>query len=122
MAEGMFYERTLKMRPATARLGIALVGLTLLSSAAYAQTPAKPQTSSTSTSEKDTRSAKTTAGGDTGLFFVPTAEVLPAKKFSFSLYRTNIDDGQGFSDISHFPVTVGVAWAGTWRSSARGTR
>ena len=37
----------------------------------------------------------------------PTAEVLPAKRFSFSLYRTNIDDGQGFSDISHFPVTLG---------------
>src|SRR5512147_720478 len=63
-------------------------------------------------SEKETRSAKTTASGDTGLFFVPTAEVLPAKKFSFSLYRTNIDDGQGFTDVSNWPVTLGVGIGG----------
>jgi outer membrane protein OmpA-like peptidoglycan-associated protein len=105
----MFYERTLKMSPMGTRFGAALLGLAIVSSTAYAQTPAKP---ATSTSEKDTRSAKTTASGDTGLFFVPTAEVLPAKRFSFSLYRTNIDDGQGFTDISNFPVTVGVGVGG----------
>src|SRR5262249_36612284 len=30
------------------------------------------------------------------------------KKYSVSFWRTNWDDGQGFSDISHFPVTLGV--------------
>ncbi|MBP8274150.1 MAG: hypothetical protein KAY59_06930, partial [Acidobacteria bacterium] len=79
-----------------------------MTSAAAAQTASKPGTASTS----ETRSAKATASGDTGLFFVPTAEVLPSKKFSFSLYRTNIDDGQGFTDISNFPVTLGVGIGG----------
>jgi peptidoglycan-associated lipoprotein len=39
---------------------------------------------------------------------VPTAEVLPSRKWSVSLYRTNLDDGQGFADISTFPVTFAV--------------
>jgi outer membrane protein OmpA-like peptidoglycan-associated protein len=46
--------------------------------------------------------------GDTGLWFVPTAEVLPARKWSFSLYRVNFDYNQGFTDVSNFPVTFGV--------------
>ena len=90
---------------ASAVLLVALAG----ASSASAQTTA---TTNPPAVQQETRSAKTTASGDTGLFFVPTAEVLPAKKFSFSLYRTNIDDGQGFTDISHFPVTVGVGIGG----------
>ena len=89
---------------ASAVLLVALAG----ASSAHAQATTNPPPSE----QKETRSAKTTASGDTGLFFVPTAEVLPAKKFSFSLYRTNIDDGQGFTDISHFPVTVGIGIGG----------
>ena len=89
---------------ASAVLLVALAG----ASSAYAQTT----TSSSNPPVKETRSAKTTASGDTGLFFVPIAEVLPAKKFSFSLYRTNIDDGQGFTDVSNWPVTVGVGLGG----------
>jgi outer membrane protein OmpA-like peptidoglycan-associated protein len=54
------------------------------------------------------RGAVTTVDGDTGLWFVPTAEVLPHKQWSFSFYRINKDDGQGFSDISNFPITFGV--------------
>jgi len=46
--------------------------------------------------------------GDTGLWWVPTGEVLPNKKFSVSFYRTNMDDGQGFSDYSTFPLTLGI--------------
>jgi outer membrane protein OmpA-like peptidoglycan-associated protein len=42
------------------------------------------------------------------LWFVPTGEVLPSRRWSVSLYRTNIDDGQGFSDISNFPLTFAV--------------
>jgi len=81
-----------------------------MASSAAAQTAPKAAPAAAPASE--TRSAKTTANGDTGLFFVPTAEVLPAKKFSFSLYRTNFDDGQGFSDMSNFPVTLGVGIGG----------
>jgi outer membrane protein OmpA-like peptidoglycan-associated protein len=56
---------------------------------------------------EDTRPATTTFLGDTGLWFVPTAEGLPAKRWSFSAYRTNTDREQGFTDYSHFLATIG---------------
>jgi outer membrane protein OmpA-like peptidoglycan-associated protein len=59
----------------------------------------------------DTRPATTTTAGDTGLWFVPTAEILPARTWSFSLYRVNSDYEQGFTDVSRFPVTIGVGLA-----------
>jgi peptidoglycan-associated lipoprotein len=43
--------------------------------------------------------------GDTGLWYVPTGEVLPRKKWSMSAYRVNYDDNQGFTDVSNWPVT-----------------
>ena len=39
--------------------------------------------------------------GDTGLWFVPTGEVLPAKRWSFSVYRVNFDYNEGFTDVSN---------------------
>jgi outer membrane protein OmpA-like peptidoglycan-associated protein len=69
---------------------------------AYAQTPQTPSESG------ETRPALTTASGTTGLWFVPTGEVLPSRRWSVSLYRVNMDDGQGFTDVSYFPVTFAV--------------
>jgi outer membrane protein OmpA-like peptidoglycan-associated protein len=60
------------------------------------------------TANGETRPATTTFMGDTGLWFVPTAEVLPARKWSVSLYRVNFDYNQGFTDVSDFPITFGV--------------
>ena len=45
--------------------------------------------------------------GDTGLWYVPTGEVLPRKKWSMSAYRVNFDDNQGFTDVSNWPLTFG---------------
>lgn len=59
----------------------------------------------------ETRPATTTTYGDTGLWFVPTGEVLPARKWSFSAQRVNVDDEQGFTDVSNFPVTFGLGLA-----------
>src|SRR5215471_13145705 len=70
---------------------------------------AKPAPASTST---DSRPATTTFLGDTGLWNVPTAEVLPDRKWSISAYRVNFDDNQGFSDISNWPVTFGYGLKG----------
>ena len=42
------------------------------------------------------------------LWYVPTGEVLPRKKWSISAYRVNFDDNQGFSDVSNWPLTFGV--------------
>ncbi len=58
--------------------------------------------------EITTRRGTTTFLGDTGLWFVPTGEILPRGKMSVSGYRANFDRKQGFSDISHFAVTFGV--------------
>src|SRR3954453_19601006 len=76
----------------------------LMAAAASAQTTAQTQSSS-SQSDAATRPATTTFFGDTGLWFVPTAEVVPHKKFSGSGYRANWDYQQGLTDVSHFAVT-----------------
>jgi outer membrane protein OmpA-like peptidoglycan-associated protein len=57
---------------------------------------------------EETRPATTTTRGDTGLWFVPTGEVLPARRWSLSAYRVNFDYTQGFTDVTDFPVTFGV--------------
>ena len=60
----------------------------------------------------DTRPATTTFMGDTGLWFVPTGEVLPPKRWSFSLYRVNFDYTEGFTDVSNWPITFGAGLGG----------
>ena len=58
--------------------------------------------------DSETRPTNTTWLGDTGLWFVPTGEILPDGKWSVSGYRANIDYEQGLSDVSHFVGTFGV--------------
>jgi outer membrane protein OmpA-like peptidoglycan-associated protein len=55
-----------------------------------------------------TRPATTTASGDTGIWFVPTAETLAPRKWSVSVYRVNFDFQPGFTDVSNWPVTFGA--------------
>jgi outer membrane protein OmpA-like peptidoglycan-associated protein len=56
---------------------------------------------------------------------VPTAEALGRKQWSVSFYRTNMDDGQGFSDVSTFPATFGYGLGhgaeifGSWATVTR---
>src|SRR3954470_5712133 len=70
------------------------------------QSTTRQQTSTSSSSTpEETRPATTTFMGDTGLWYVPTGEVLPRKKWSMSAYRVNYDDNQGFTDVSNWPVT-----------------
>ncbi|HSK09062.1 MAG TPA: OmpA family protein [Vicinamibacterales bacterium] len=75
------------------------------------QPPATTTTTTTIDSDADTRPATTTFRGDTGLWFVPTGEVLPARRWSFSLYRANVDFEQGFTDVSTWPITFAVGLA-----------
>ena len=98
-------------------MAVALAGAAAASAqtpSGTGQTPQQPTTQAPTTSPAtgdmsgEFRPATTTFRGDTGLWFVPTAEVLPAGKFSFSLYRTNFDYSQGFTDVSNWPVTFGV--------------
>lgn len=89
------------------------LALLLAATPALAQTPA-PTTppAPADGGEWETRQATTTASGTTGIWFVPTGTVLPDRKWSVSLYRTNFDDGQGFTDISSFPVTFAYGLGG----------
>jgi outer membrane protein OmpA-like peptidoglycan-associated protein len=73
------------------------------SAGAQAQTPATAPPAPADA----TRPATTTFLGDTGLWYVPTGEVLPAKRKSFSAYYSNIDREGGFTDIGRFIGTFG---------------
>src|SRR5688572_15212157 len=72
-----------------------------------AQNQSGTQTSSSSgATPSDTRPATTTFLGDTGLWFVPTAEVLASGKWSASGYRRGTNYVQGFSNVGDFAGTV----------------
>jgi outer membrane protein OmpA-like peptidoglycan-associated protein len=73
-----------------------------------AQNPSGTQTASGSTATSDVRPATTTFFGDTGLWFVPTAEVLAHGKWSASGYRRGTNYIQGFSNIGDFAGTFAV--------------
>ena len=56
------------------------------------------------------RPATTTFFGDTGLWYVPTAEVLPHGKWSASLYRRGTDYLQGHTNVADFAATFGMGF------------
>src|SRR5262245_10685630 len=72
-----------------------------------AQTTTATQTSSSSTAPA-TRPATTTFSGDTGLWFVPSAEVLPGGRWSVSGYRRGTNYVPGFTNVGDFAVTGAV--------------
>jgi outer membrane protein OmpA-like peptidoglycan-associated protein len=59
--------------------------------------------------------------GDTGLWFVPTADTLQTHKGSFSLFRANYDDRQGLTDVNELGLTGAFALSdsvevfGSWK-------
>ena len=88
-------------------LSSAAVLVALAAGPVAGQTPAAggqaPPT--TQTTSEELRPALPTVNGDTGFWFVPTAEVLPAGRWSFSLFGSNGDTKQGLSDFRNFGVT-----------------
>jgi outer membrane protein OmpA-like peptidoglycan-associated protein len=72
------------------------------------------------TGDTTPRPAIPTVLGDTGLWFVPTAETLPKGRISASVNRANFDLTQGRTDVGQFGITgaVGLGSAfelfGTW--------
>ena len=65
-----------------------------------AQPPSSSQTVST-----ETRPATTTFFGDTGLWFVPTGEVLPGGKWSATVYRRGTNWVEGYTNVADFAGT-----------------
>ena len=72
------------------------------------QNPNTQESSSTGTTPEETRPATTTFLGDTGLWFVPTAEVLAHGKWSGSAYRRGTNFIQGYTNVGDFAGTVAV--------------
>src|SRR3954447_23551071 len=100
------------------RVAVAFVWLLALTGSAPAQSGPSgtsagqstqgSQTPSSSTATAETRPATTTFFGDTGLWFAPTAEVLPGGKWSVSGYRRGTNFIQGFTNVGDFAGTFAV--------------
>jgi outer membrane protein OmpA-like peptidoglycan-associated protein len=79
----------------------------LCAAVAGAQTSSTTQSQSSSTSQSadvTTRPAFNTFFGDTGLWFVPTAEVLPEGRWSAAGYRRGTDYKQGYTNVGDFAI------------------
>ena len=94
-------------------LSCGLLVAALGAAPAAAQAPTTTSTSQTATTQDEIvlqgdtnpRPALPTFYGDTGLWFVSTAETLPSRKFSASVFRANFDRRQGLTDVNHIGVT-----------------
>jgi outer membrane protein OmpA-like peptidoglycan-associated protein len=82
-----------------ARLLVSAASCALMNVNAWAQD---------TTSQQDVRPAITSFWGDTGLWFVPTAEVLKPGGWAFGAYRTELDFKQGSTDVAYYPGTLAV--------------
>ena len=104
-----------------------------LASPAKGQTPAQGTTTTTTQTavtqdeivlQGDTtpRPALPTFYGDTGLWFVSTAETMPARRWSLSAFRANWDRRQGLTDVNQIGLTGAFALGnrleifGSWRT------
>ena len=93
------------MKTLARTLGTA-VALAIGAVPVLAQTPAPAAAPQAPAAE--TRPATTSVNGDTGLWFVPTGEILPARKWSFSVYRVDSNFEQGFTNVARWPITFGI--------------
>jgi peptidoglycan-associated lipoprotein len=79
------------------------------------QSSTSAQTSSSSTAPAEaaeTRPATTTFNGDTGLWYVPTAEVLGKGQWSTSVYRRGTNWVQGYTNVADFAGTFAYGIGG----------
>ena len=89
------------------RSSLFAVALACGSSAAHSPRPQHPPSTQTPApaSDESTRPATTTFFGDTGIWFVPTGEVLPDGKWSGSVYRRGTNWIQGYTNVADFAGT-----------------
>ncbi len=84
--------------------------LALLPTAALAQTPAPVSEAPdvATPADKNTRPATTTFFGDTGIWYVPTGEVLGDSTWSASVYRRGTNWIQGYTNVADFAGTFAL--------------
>jgi outer membrane protein OmpA-like peptidoglycan-associated protein len=93
------------------RAGLASL-LVCAAVSASAQTPAGQPPAAPADPNGDLRPATTTFLGDTGLWFVPTGEVLPERQWSVTLYRRGTNFVQGFTNVGDFAGTFAYGLGG----------
>jgi outer membrane protein OmpA-like peptidoglycan-associated protein len=74
------------------------------------QTSTSQSSQSTPSSDTAIRPATTTFFGDTGIWFVPTAEILPHGKWSASGYRRGTNWVQGYQNVADFAGTFAIGF------------
>jgi outer membrane protein OmpA-like peptidoglycan-associated protein len=96
------------MKGSLGPIGFALL-FGLSGSTVTAQTSSQTPPLSQSSQPSDvTRPATTTFYGDTGLWYVPSAEVLPGSKWSLSGYRRATNYIQGYTNVADFAGTFAI--------------
>lgn len=85
---------------------VLIFGLSYVAVASAQTTP--PAQNPTPPPAVATRPATTTFFGDTGLWYVPTAEVLPSGKWSVSGYRRGTNYIQGYTNVGDFATTFAI--------------
>ena len=96
--------------------GVIVAALGVGPAAAQGPAPTTTSTSQTAVTQDEIvlqgdatpRRALPTIYGDTGFWYVPTAETLPGGKWAFSLFRANRDMLQGLTDVSQVGLTGAV--------------
>ena len=83
-----------------------LAGLTVALVAAAGSAHAQPSDPPEPASTESTRPATTTVLGDTGLWFVPTGEVVRGGRGTGALFYINDDRNEAFTDIGNFAGTI----------------
>jgi outer membrane protein OmpA-like peptidoglycan-associated protein len=97
---------TIALRASTFAAACLLVAAAAGAQTGSTATPAQaPPSQST---DDSTRPATTTFFGDTGIWFVPTGEVLPSGKWSASAYRRGTNWIQGYTNVADFAGTFAV--------------
>ena len=80
----------------------------LLSAVMCALVSANVWAQDTSSPSPEVRPAVTSFWGDTGLWFIPTGEVLKPGGWAFGAYRTELDFKQGSTDVAYYPGTLAI--------------
>ena len=80
----------------------------LLSGVMCALVSANVWAQDTSSPSPEVRPAATSFWGDTGLWFIPTGEVLKPGGWAFGAYRPEMDFKQGSTDVAYYPGTLAI--------------
>lgn len=89
-------------------VAVVLLALSVAGSGQASAQESTPTPVATTRSESELRPATTTFWGDTGLWFVPSAETLATRQWAISAYRRGTNYRQGYTNVGDFAGTFAV--------------